>query len=167
MIAVPFDVNDPKLRETFLRRTMPDALSGLREDAAPRWGKMTAQQMVEHLLWACELSTGRAKTDCPIPEAQREKIRAFLYDTRPTPREFANPVLAAGLPPLRFRSLAEATAALAAETDRFFAQAGSAPDVRHMHPVFGLIGIEKWARAHFKHVYHHLLQFGLIDELRA
>jgi oxepin-CoA hydrolase/3-oxo-5,6-dehydrosuberyl-CoA semialdehyde dehydrogenase len=162
MTAIPFDVNDSRIRETLLRRTVVDALSKLREDTTPRWGKMTAQQMVEHLLWACELSTGRAQTDCPIPEAQREKIKAFLHDDRPTPREFANPVLAAGLPPLRYGSLLEAAAALAAETDRFFAQADTTPQVRHMHPVFGPIGIEEWARAHFKHVYHHLLQFGLI-----
>jgi oxepin-CoA hydrolase/3-oxo-5,6-dehydrosuberyl-CoA semialdehyde dehydrogenase len=167
MIAVPFEVNDSGLRETFLRRIAPDALAGLAKDASPGWGKMTAQQMVEHLLWACELSTGRTQTDCPIPEAQREKIRAFLYDNRPTPREFANPVLAAGLPSLRYGSLTVATAALTAETERFFAQAGSTPQVRHMHPVFGPIGIEEWARAHFKHVYHHLLQFGLIGEGRA
>jgi hypothetical protein len=32
-----------------------------------------------------------------------------------------------------------------------------------MHPLFGPIGAEEWTRVHFKHAYHHLLQFALID----
>jgi hypothetical protein len=168
MIAVPFDVNDAGLRREFLRRTVPEVLAGLREDAEPSWGRMAAPQMVEHLLWAMELSTGRAETTCPVPEARREQAKAFLYDARPTPRDFANPVLTAGLPPLRCASLAEARAALAAETERFAAQAAAAPDAKRMHPVFGPIGPEEWERAHFKHAYHHLVQFGLIaSERRA
>lgn len=31
------------------------------------------------------------------------------------------------------------------------------------HPVFGPIGMAEWARAHVKHAYHHLLQFGALD----
>jgi len=34
--------------------------------ARPGWGKMTAQQMVEHLAWAFELSTGQAHGECPV-----------------------------------------------------------------------------------------------------
>jgi hypothetical protein len=63
--------------------------------------------MIEHLAWAFELSTGQAQTECPIPAAKREQLKAFLHDNRSTPRDFANPV-------------------------------------------------------HFKHAYHHLLQFGLV-----
>jgi hypothetical protein len=30
-------------------------------------------------------------------------------------------------------------------------------------PVFGPIGYEEWHRTHYKHMHHHLLQFGLIE----
>jgi hypothetical protein len=162
MTAIPFDVNDPELRETFLRRSLFDALATLRADARPAWGKMTAQQMVEHLAWAFELSTGRAQTECPVPEAKREQLKAFLHDNRPTPHEFANPVLAGGLPPLRHASLAEAVAALKVEAERFLRHAETTPDALHTNPVFGPLSAEEWSRAHFKHGHHHLLQFGLI-----
>ena len=162
MTATPFDVNDSEVRDTFFRRLLIDALMALREDARPRWGKMTAQQMVEHLTWAFELSSGQVRVDCPIPEAQRERLKAFLYDNRPTPREFSNPVLTAGLPPLRYAGLAEATAGLRVEMERFLRQLATTPGAMHMHPVFGPIGGEAWGRAHFKHAYHHLLQFGLV-----
>ena len=75
--------------------------------------------MVEHLVWAFELSTGQAQAACQFPEAQREQLKAFLYHNRPTPREFQNPVLAAGLPPLRHASLPEAKAALRVEVERY------------------------------------------------
>jgi oxepin-CoA hydrolase/3-oxo-5,6-dehydrosuberyl-CoA semialdehyde dehydrogenase len=163
MRVIPFDVNDADLRETFFRRLLFEALVRLRDDARPRWGRMTAQQMIEHLLWAFELSNGEAHVECPIPESQRPRLKPFLHDNRPTPREFMNPVLMTGLPPLRHKSLAEAVASLHTAVARFVRQTASTPDATHMHPVFGPIGMEEWARSHFKHSYHHLLQFGLVE----
>jgi len=163
MATIPFDVNDEKLRDTFFRTLLFDALAGLESDSRPGWGEMTAQQMVEHLAWAFELSTGQTHVDCFVPEAQREKLTAFLYDNRPTPHEFMNPVLAAGLPPLRHVDLGAAKEALLAEVARFAQQYIADPGPVRMHPVFGPIGMKEWARAHFKHTYHHLFQFGLLD----
>ena len=163
-MVIPFDVNDADLRDEFFRHLLFNALSALRDDTRPGWGKMTAQQMVEHLIWAVEISTGKAEAVCTFPEAQRERLKGFLYDNRPTPREFQNPVLAAGLPALRYTDVADATAALRPEVDVFLVQASATPGAVRMHPVFGPIAAEEWARSHFKHCYHHLLQFGLISE---
>jgi oxepin-CoA hydrolase/3-oxo-5,6-dehydrosuberyl-CoA semialdehyde dehydrogenase len=164
MTVIPFDVNDADLRREFFRRQLFDVLSPLRDDTRPGWGKMTAQQMVEHLIWAVEISTGKAQTECTFPEAQRERLRAFLCDNRPTPREFQNPALAAGLPTQRYAGTAEAIAALRREVRLFLDQAAATPGTTRVHPVFGPIATEEWARSHFKHCYHHLLQFGLISE---
>ena len=162
MLTIPFDVNDRELRDTFLRQTLFDALAGLQCESRPGWGMMTPQQMVEHLGWAFELSTGQARVDSPVSEMQRKKLKTFLYDNRATPHEFMNPVLAVGLPPLRHAGLADAKASLRVEADRFVRQARTNPGVTHTHPVFGSIGMEEWARSHFKHAYHHLLQFSLV-----
>jgi oxepin-CoA hydrolase / 3-oxo-5,6-dehydrosuberyl-CoA semialdehyde dehydrogenase len=161
--AIPFDVNDADVREAFFRRWLFEALVALRDDTRPRWGRMTAQQMIEHLLWAFELSSGEAQVDCPVPEPQRPRLKAFLYDNRPTPREFMNPALTAGLPPLRHTGLADAVGSLRAAVNRFVQKAAAAPEATRTHPVFGPIGMDEWARAHFKHTYHHLLQFGLLE----
>jgi len=102
------------------------------------------------------------------PQANSQKqetdLKGFLYDNRPTPREVQNPALAAGLPSLRHAGTADATVALRREVALFLDQAASAPGAARMHPVFGPIATEEWARSHFKHGYHHLLQFGLISE---
>jgi len=166
MTILPFDVNDPAVRDQFFRVHLARALSALDEGTPPRWGGMTAQQMVEHLAWGFELSTGRASVECTVPEARRERFKSFLGDDTPMMHEFRNPALAAGLPPLRHGGLDEARAALAAEVGRFLEHERTAPDARHTHPVFGPLTAPEWARAHFKHAYHHLLQFALIEEPR-
>jgi oxepin-CoA hydrolase / 3-oxo-5,6-dehydrosuberyl-CoA semialdehyde dehydrogenase len=160
----PNDVSDRESREEFLRRGAFDALAALRADTPAEWGRMTAQQMVEHLAWVFEISTGRARVECPVPEEKRERYKPFLYDNRPTPREFVNTALVDGLPALRHADLATAIDALRGEVRLFFDHAAEEPDARFAHPVFGPIAAEEWSRSHFKHVRHHLLQFRLIDE---
>ncbi len=163
MLKVRFDVNDEALRDTFLRASFKGALDTLRPEDPARWGRMTAQEMVEHLVWAFECSTGEIEVPCLVPAAKREVLRPFLHNNRPTPHEFMNPVLRDGLPALRFRSLDESRAALVSAVDRFFHHVRTRPDAVHTHPIFGPIGLAEWSRTHFKHCAHHLLQFGLLE----
>jgi oxepin-CoA hydrolase/3-oxo-5,6-dehydrosuberyl-CoA semialdehyde dehydrogenase len=160
---IAFDVNDAAARDAFLRDSLPQALDSLTAHTPPRWGTMTAQQMVEHLLWAFECSTGRVLVNCPFEPAQLERIRQFLYNNRPMTREFMNPLLVAGLPALRHADLAAAKAALTAEVGLFLQEEGTHPDTVRTHPVFGPLNGEAWSRSHFKHCFHHLLQFGLVE----
>ena len=164
MRRIPFDVNDAGLRTRFLGQDLAQALAALDAGARPGWGAMTAQQMVEHLQWGFEVSIGRVAVDCTVAEAKRARLKPFLFNGTPMVHEFRNPALASGLPALRHAGLAEARAALALEADRFLAHERSAPEAVHTHPVFGPLSVEEWARAHFKHAYHHLLQFALIEE---
>jgi oxepin-CoA hydrolase/3-oxo-5,6-dehydrosuberyl-CoA semialdehyde dehydrogenase len=161
---VRFDVNDAALRESFLRDEFLGLLAALEAATPARWGAMTAQQMVEHMEWVFAISNGRVLVECPVPEAERERVKPFLRSTMPTPREFQNPLLVGGLPPLRHADLAAARAALGGEVARFFAHTARDASAMHTHPVFGPIGAEDWSRAHYKHAHHHLLQFGLIAE---
>lgn len=156
-----FDVDDAELREDFLARTVPTAIARLGDAVVPQWGRMSPRQMIEHLLWAVELSTGTASVTCDVPEDDAHRARQFLYTNRPTPREYMNPALRNGLPPLRFGMLQEAKEALASELERFLRD----PDVRrqpHTHPVFGALGHDEWHRVHYKHFDHHLRQFRLL-----
>lgn len=161
-MPIPFDVGDPGGREALLARHMWEALAGLGADAAPRWGRMSAQQMVEHLEWIFEVSTGRASVACAVPEEKRARYKAFLHDDAPMMREFRNPALTAGLPALRHHSLDAAIAALRADVEHFLD--GARVPAPTIHPVFGPLSFEEWSRSHFKHVLHHLQQFGLLDE---
>jgi hypothetical protein len=164
VIIVPFDVNDAELRAAFFDHHLGDALTGLTANRPPHWGSMNAQHMVEHLLWSFECSTGQLMLPCRTPESIIERVKAFLYDNRPTPRGFKNPLLGATPPPFRFQSFPEAMAALDQEVIRFVGHFIEEPRAFHVHPVFGPLGAEEWQRSHFKHCYHHLGQFGLMRE---
>ena len=98
---------------------MWDALAALRADTPARWGRMTAQQMVEHLEWTFACSTGTRSVDCFIPEEHRPRYLTFLAHDRPTPQGFENPALTSGLPALAHADLAAAVAALRSEVDRY------------------------------------------------
>jgi oxepin-CoA hydrolase/3-oxo-5,6-dehydrosuberyl-CoA semialdehyde dehydrogenase len=162
-MKIRFDVNDASLRDTFLKTFFFGALDGLRPESRASWGRMSAQQMVEHVLWAFEGSTGRVEIACSLPPEKASRFTAFLYDNRPTPAEFMNPALVDGLPPLRFADLGQARKALLAEVDLFLDQARRQPETTRTHPIFGPLTLEEWSRTHFKHVCHHLLQFGLAE----
>ena len=164
MTAIPFDVNDDKLRETFFDQLLTDRIVCLAENAPPLWGKMTPQHMIEHLVWAFECSTGTIELPCRTPENLLERAKTFLHDNRQTPHDFKNPLLDENPPPFRFSSFADAKAALHWELTRFVVHFREHPIAIHVHPIFGPLGAEEWQRSHYKHCYHHLLQFGLINQ---
>ena len=160
MISVPFTVDNQTVRTEFLGNQLFTGLDGLRSEEVPRWGRMTPQQMVEHLLWAMEVSNGVATVECKVPPRLTERLRTFLHNDTPTSHDFMNPVLKQGLPALRYQGIPEAVAALRTQMDHFLQQRDE-QDLR-VHPVFAPLSHEQWSRAHFKHFHHHLLQFGLI-----
>lgn len=164
MIIVPFDVNDNELRAALFERHLGEALTSLTPSRQALWGNMGAQHMIEHLFWAFSCSTGELTLPCRTPENLLERVKTFLYDNRPTPRGFKNPMLGPTPPELHFKNLGEAITALNHEVMRFTGHFLEEPRTFHVHPIFGPLGAEEWQRAHFKHCYHHLLQFGLVRE---
>lgn len=120
--------------------------------------------MLEHLIWAFECSTGKLLVRCHTPDSILERVKRFLYDNRPTPREFKNPELGDTPPEFRFANFEIARDRFKDELVHWLEYFREHPDSVHVHPVFGPLGREEWERSHFKHCYHHLLQFGLIEK---
>jgi hypothetical protein len=161
---IRFDVNDIKLRNDFFNSVLPEAITRLEDTMNPMWGQMTAQQMIEHLLWAFEIATGKVPVVCAYPEAVSERFKTFLYNNQPTPIEFKNPLLNNGLPALRFQNLDEAKEYLNGEINFFLEYSHNKPDAKYIHPVFGLLNMDNWHRSSYKHSFHHLIQFSLISQ---
>lgn len=166
-LNIRFDVNDSVLRDEFFSTVIPNSISHLKSDTKPEWGLMTAQHMFEHLVWVFEMSTGKAEIQCNYPEERCKKLRIFLHSNRPTPRDFNSPVMNNSLPELRYKNLDEAKEVLIVEINYFIDYFRENPDAKHINPVFGLIGAEDWHRNHYKHCFHHLLQFNLIHQLNT
>jgi len=150
MIAIPFNVNDRVLREAFFDHLFHRAIENLREEDQALWGGMSARHMVEHLEWAIGLSIAATNVECKTLPHLIERAKRFL-------------LLGEKPPAFRFGSMAEARAALQMATTSYLHHFREHPEAVHVHPLFGPLGAEEWERAHFKHCYHHLLQFRLVS----
>ena len=162
MAIYPFNVNDMNIRREFLEETFFSAVSKVDKDAKARWGKMSAQHMVEHLLWSFEISTGITEIICKVPENMLERMRKFIYKNNPTPYNFKNPSLGEDPAELRFPRITDALSALEIELMKFLDSYRKNPEAVFLHPLFGKINLEEWHRSHYKHCWHHLQQFDLI-----
>lgn len=122
----------------------------------PRWGKMNAEQMLAHLVEAMRMALGEVPTK---PKKMLTRIppfrQLFVYwlpwpKGAPTARE---------LFPADRRSVEDSKRELArvmnAIADR--SSATEWPD----HPAFGKLSARAWGVLGWRHIDHHLRQFGL------
>src|SRR5690606_14278854 len=71
-------------------------LNGLTENTTANWGKMSPQQMIEHLEHGVLVSMGEPEAEqCFTPEEHLEKYQDSLYNHRKMPKDFIAPFLAA------------------------------------------------------------------------
>ena len=143
---------DPGDRQALIRR-----LEALQPDAPRQWGKMAPAQMLCHCAIALETGTG----DRPMQQKLIGKIlmpffkkkllgdRAFDRNS-PTDPSFV------------VRNDCDFTAErtrLIALIERF-AQRGTASAATQTHAFFGRLTGEQWGELMYKHIDHHLQQFG-------
>lgn len=137
-----------------------EQLRTLEPSAAPLWGSMNAQQMVEHLSIVTRVSNGKWKAKLLTPPEKLERFRTFLFSDQPMPQNFKAPFLDDSTP-LRNSNINEAIIELEGELKDFhkhFEEAGRV----ETHPIFGELNYENWIHFHHKHFSHHLKQFGLM-----
>ena len=137
-------------------------LNNLSADAKGKWGKMNGQQMVEHLSGFFAISTGKIKFPLVTPIEQLPKYREFLLSDKEFRENTKAPVLPDEPFPVRFETMAESLTALKTEVKDFNGQFSNDEKLQRLHPVFGALNYEEWVLLHYKHVTHHLKQFGLM-----
>jgi hypothetical protein len=128
-------------------------------DSRRQWGTMTVQQAVEHLSRGLELAMGEAKP----PRALAGRLFGWaikplaLGNDKPMRR---NTPTIDGMRVTDGPELERARARLVALIDRFVA-AGPAGCTEHPHAFFGRLTSEEWSILMYKHLDHHLRQFGV------
>jgi len=143
-------------KETLLQR-----LQNLSLKTEAKFGIMTPQHMVEHLVLSLKMAAGRI----PIPtiepnEKQLAQKQALLFSDIPFPKGIKAPGLPDTLLDLRFPDLATAKTELIKSWDAYQLLFQENPTKQTPHPRFGLLNFEEWERFHAKHLDHHLSQFG-------
>lgn len=149
-------------KENFIKVDFIELIDKLPSTQIAKWGKMDAQQMIEHLIHFFALSYGKLYMAQITPNEHLPKYMEFLLSDK----EFKENTKAAMLPeepnPYEYTSFEEAKDILKSAVQHFFDYYENEHHKKALHPVFGELDYYQWVQLHYKHLLHHLKQFGLI-----
>jgi hypothetical protein len=138
---------------------LKDRLAKLRPDTPRLWGKMTPGQAVAHCAIGMELALGdRRPPRMLIGRLLGSAIKKKAFQEGEPMRR--NSPTVPGFQVSDDRDLDRAREILCALLDRF-AAAGPVRCTLHPHPFFGHLTSDEWSMWMYKHIDHHLQQFGV------
>ena len=148
------------LFDTTVANEVKSRLGELRPQSERRWGKMTAPQMLAH----CSVSMQWAVGDL-MPEKGPLPVRLIGRLVKPMVFRNEDPLrknspTAQSLIVAGNRDLSQERDRLTGLIDRF-TTGGAAGCTRNPHSFFGKLTPEEWAILMYKHLDHHLRQFGV------
>jgi len=149
----------------FITRDFAAMANNLFAEKKGKWGKMNAQQMIEHLAFVFKFSSKKIILPLQTPEEFLPKYKAFLLSDKEFRENTKAPDIIIPEEPLAMRNLsyAEAINELEAEIGDFVFYFKDDPERKTLHPVFGELNFEEWILLHYKHLVHHAKQFELMD----
>ena len=123
-----------------------------------QWGKMDAAQMMAHCSATLDMASGRLN----LPRAFIGRLLGPLFKSIYTNEKpfTRNSPTAKELVFADSRDFAREQEQLKLRLKQFH-QGGQAQCTRHPHPFFGALSPQDWARGSYKHLDHHLRQFGV------
>ena len=147
----------------FIKNDFFSLLGKITPESKANWGKMNAQQMIEHVAAFFKVSTEKIKFDLVTPEEHLPKFKEFLLSDKQFRENTKAPANVIGEEPLplRYKSFEEAVEKLHQAVDHFEVYFKNDPHKKTIHPVFGPLNFDEWVLLHYKHVTHHLRQFGM------
>lgn len=143
-----------------VRSSIESRVRALRPDSPRAWGRMSPHGAICHLTDGFRLALGQKQV--PRVPARFRGLMRFVALRMPMrwPRELKTPPEAeqgvGGTPPVEFEQDREQLLAML----RQFCAAAPGEFARE-HPIFGAIGRDDWGRWAYRHMDHHLRQFGV------
>jgi oxepin-CoA hydrolase/3-oxo-5,6-dehydrosuberyl-CoA semialdehyde dehydrogenase len=148
----------------FTKENVIRLLAGLTEKSEARWGMMSAQHMIEHLIFHFRTAMGQIKTEITTAEDRIEKWQESLWNYIEMPKDYKHPNLNPdAVLPLEFKNLEEAKSALLAAWDDYQVYFKENPGAKNNNAVFGALDKTHWDLLGRKHLHHHFRQFGLVS----
>jgi hypothetical protein len=134
-------------------------LDKLQPDSPRKWGKMNVAQMLAHCSAVLEIASGKSE----IPRAPwymqiiGSLIKRKLVDATPFKQGLPTAPSFVRKDEREFAKEKQRLAGLVKD----FAQAGEAGVSKKPHPFFGKMSPMDWSISQYKHLDHHLRQFGV------
>ncbi len=145
------------------RKNLNSLLSTLQPETPVLWGRMNAQNMIEHLVEAVEYTNGKRVVDLQFPPGKANRQRQLLVHSNFVIPNGVTSYLPDATKTKRFNDLATAIVELNNELDafdHFFKTEGRTAT----HFEFGPMNHKEWIIWHGKHFTHHFKQFGLLNQ---
>ena len=151
-------------KRDFFTYTFPELLNRLNPDTESKFGLMTPQHMVEHLVRALESATVKYEGERENPATEQQLgMQKFIksgsvLSHRPSDKTKAD------LPPLNCASLEEAISYIPKAVQKFYAFQDNNPDYIPYASFMGEVSYEDVELFHYMHTKYHLWQFGLLEK---
>ena len=143
------------LLQTETKREIETRIARLTPTQPGRWGSLSAPQMIVHLTDSMKMANGDLSVEPKRVPLRYPPLKQLVIYWLPFPKGVPTaPELLARAPTDWATNLAE----LLASIDRFAGRSGAAswPD----HPAFGRMSARQWGVLAYRHIDHHLRQFG-------
>lgn len=137
-------------------------LSRLTPNQKTLWGKMNAQEMVEHLSDMLMMSRGIGDFTIDVDAETITRRQQFLLSDKEMAKNIAVP-FTKDIIELRHDELELALDEFADEWMNFTEYYENNPSASVIHPYYGDLDFNLWLKMHDKHFMHHFKQFGLIE----
>jgi hypothetical protein len=132
----------------------------MRPESARRWGQMSAHQMICHLSDSCRMATGEKLVSDASSRLQRTLVKwiALYLPLRWPPGIPTRPEIDQRFTGTRPADFAADVAELEALLELLSTRAKESD--WPVHPIFGRMSRAAWLRWAYRHMDHHLRQFG-------
>jgi uncharacterized protein DUF1569 len=148
-------VTVPTLLNSADRSRLIERLRRVRPDAAPAWGTLTAPRMLCHLADGLRVALGELPARPVHTFASRTLLKFLVVNTGFSPprgKVQTAPEMLTSVPATWEADLSACTV---------LAERVGAGSARAVHPMFGPLSPDEWGRVSWKHMNHHLQQFGV------
>ena len=138
------------------RQALDLRLQALQASSQPKWGKMTLKGMLDHLTKGFGLPTGEVKCAPRSGPLRYWPIRDLVIHVMPFPKGVPT------APELLVQSPGDWQQQRKAVRDGLARMGKLSPETPlHDHPAFGKLSRNSWGVLIYRHVDHHLRQFGV------
>jgi hypothetical protein len=150
-------------KKAFVQTEFIQLLRKASPNTAPKWGKMSFQHMVEHMVLATKSANGKIKTEKVFTPAEKlDASKQFLMSDKEFRENTKSPSFPQEPLPLHFKNIEEGIDKLEKEIADFYTAYENNPGLIIANPVFGDLNYEEAQQLLYKHSQHHAKQFGLI-----
>lgn len=144
----------PTLRNAADREKIVARLDRVTEGATPRWGEFTAAKMLAHMSDACRMSLGELVVPRKkFPFVGSFPVKQLVLYVLPFPKNSPTAPEIIARAPESFEAERAQLKSLIARLDGNMG--------RQAHPIFGALTADEWGVLGYKHLDHHLRQFGV------